>query len=189
MMPEASGEQGASPAKHTMKSKLVVTGFMGTGKSAVGRAVAARLGRRFIDSDHEIVARAGKSIGQLFIDEGEAAFRAMERAVIRNLAQSAEPAVIATGGGVMVDEENFKVLAPVAAIILLTARPEVIARRVSASAVVRPKLMEQGLPLAQAIARLMEQRAPAYARIKLVIDTSDLTIDEAADRVISLMET
>lgn len=171
-----------------MKSKLVLTGFMGTGKSAVGRAVAARLGRKFVDSDHEIVASAGKPIGQIFIDEGEAPFRALEREVIKNLAQRDEPLVIATGGGAMVDDENFAALAPVATIILLVARPEVVARRVSASAVVRPKLMERGLPLTEAIAQLMEERAPAYARIGLVLDTSDLTIEEAASRVISLME-
>ncbi|HLH76527.1 MAG TPA: shikimate kinase [Candidatus Binataceae bacterium] len=169
-------------------NKLVLTGFMATGKSAVGRCLAARLGRKFFDTDHIIVRRAGCSIERIFAIHGEAHFRALERAVIKELALSPDTAVIATGGGSLVDEVNYWTLAPVARIVCLVARPEVIAARLAGAATVRPKLAESGLPLKEAIARLMEQRAGAYARIGTVVDSSELTIAQTADRVIQMLE-
>jgi shikimate kinase len=168
--------------------KVILTGFMATGKSAVGRTLAARLGRRFIDSDHEIVARAGKPIALIFAEEGEAAFRRLEREVIADLAQTPEPAVIATGGGALVDDANYRALSQAGTIVALAARPEVIARRVSASNVARPKLAEGGLPLERKIIELMEARKSAYARAAIMVDTSDLTIEGAADRVLRALE-
>jgi shikimate kinase len=171
-----------------IKPKLVLTGFMASGKSAVGRALAARLGRRFIDSDHEIIVRAGKPIARIFAEDGEAAFRALEREVIAALAAAPEPAVIATGGGALVDNANYEALSRAATIICLAARPEVLARRVSASNVARPKLMEGNLPLEERIAQLMEQRREAYARADITVDTSDLSVSAAAARVLRIME-
>ncbi len=171
-----------------IKPKLVLTGFMASGKSAVGRALAARLERRFIDTDHEIVARAGKPIGRIFAEDGEAAFRALEREVVAALAAAPDPAVIATGGGALVDNANYQVLSRAATIICLTARPEVIARRVSVSTVARPKLTEGNLPLEQRIAQLMEQRRDAYARAEFTVDTSDLSVSAAAERVLRILE-
>jgi shikimate kinase len=174
-----------SPA---VKSKVVLTGFMATGKSAVGRALAARLGRRFVDTDHEIVVRAGKPVAQIFADDGEAAFRRLEREVIARLADAPEPAIIATGGGALVDDDNYAALSRTGTIVCLAARPEIIARRVAASNISRPKLAEGGLPLEQRIVELMESRKSAYARAAIVIDTSDLTIEAAAERVLRALE-
>jgi shikimate kinase len=170
------------------KSKIVLTGFMATGKSAVGRALAARLHCRFIDSDHEIVARAGKPIAAIFADDGEAVFRRLEREVIAELAAASEPAVIATGGGALVDDANHAALAQAGTIVCLTARPEVIAGRVSAGNVIRPKLAEGNLPLEAKIIELMEARKHAYSRASIIIDTSDLTVDAAAVRVLRALE-
>ncbi len=164
--------------------KVVLTGFMASGKSAVGRALAARLERRFIDSDHEIVARAGKPIARIFAEDGEAAFRALEREVIADLTAAPEPAVIATGGGALLDDANYTALSRVGTIVCLVARPEVIARRVSASNVARPKLAEGNLPLEQRIAQLMEERKAAYARAEIIVDTSDLPVSAVAERVL-----
>ncbi len=168
--------------------KVILTGFMATGKSAVGRTLAARLGRRFVDSDHEIVARAGKPIALIFAEDGEAAFRRLEREVIANLAQAPEPAVIATGGGALVDDANYEALSRAGTIVALAARPEVIARRVSASNVPRPKLAEGNLPLERKIVELMEARQGAYARAAITIDTSDLNVEAAAERVLRALE-
>jgi shikimate kinase len=168
--------------------KLILTGFMASGKSAVGRALAARLSRRFVDSDHEIVARAGKPIARIFAEDGEAAFRRLEREVIANLARAPEPAVIATGGGALVDDANYEALSRVGTIVALAARPEVIARRVSASNVARPKLAEGNLPLERKIVELMEARKSAYARAAVVVDTSDLTVEAAAEAVLRALE-
>jgi len=169
-------------------SKVVLTGFMATGKSAVGRVLAARLGRRFVDSDHEIVARAGKPIARIFAEDGEPAFRRLEREVIAALADSSEPAVIATGGGALVDDANYAALSRAGAIVCLTARPEVIECRLAASLAVRPKLADGDAPLKRKIIELMEARKAAYARAGVTIDTSDLTIDAAADRVLSALQ-
>lgn len=171
-----------------LKSKLVLTGFMASGKSAVGRALAARLGRRFVDSDHEIEVRAGKPIAQIFAEDGEAVFRRLEREVIAGLAAAPEAAVIATGGGALVDDANYRALSRVATVVCLVARPEVIAKRVLASNVARPKLAEGNLPLEERIVQLMGERQAAYARAAITVDTSDLSVGAAAERVLRVLE-
>jgi shikimate kinase len=177
-----------------MTPKLILTGFMATGKSAVGHAVAARLGWRFIDSDTEIVARAGRPIAAIFSADGEAKFRALERDVIATIAGERRhcplchgdyPAVISTGGGVLVDEANAAVLKRCGVVICLTARPEVIAARVGRSPAKRPKLLEGGKPLLERVRELMKERAAAYARADVAIDTSNFSIEDAADRVLA----
>ncbi|MGO9453058.1 MAG: shikimate kinase [Candidatus Binataceae bacterium] len=176
-----------------MTPKLILTGFMATGKSAVGSLIARRLGWRFIDSDAEIVARAGKPIPAIFAEFGESRFRAIERETIAALADddrlcplSGEPlpAVISTGGGVLTDERNCAALRRCGVIICLSARPEVIASRIGRSATRRPKLTEGGKPLEERIRELMAERAAAYARADITVDTSDLAPDQVADRVI-----
>jgi len=176
-----------------MNGKLILTGFMATGKSAVGHLVARRLGWRFTDTDASIAARAGKPIPAIFADHGEPHFRALERETIAALAQDRRrcpqcgklmPAVISTGGGALVDEENCAMLKRIGVVICLTARPEIIAARVGRSASRRPKLVEGGKPLEHRIRELMTERATAYARADATIDTSDLPPDRVADRVI-----
>jgi shikimate kinase len=178
-----------------MTPKLILTGFMATGKSAVGPLVARRLSWRFMDSDAEIVRRAGKPIAELFSERGETHFRELERAVIKELAESRSrcaqckqlrPAVIATGGGALVDEANARALKRAGIVILLSARAEIIAARADRSRAVRPKLLEGGKPLVERIAELGAERAGAYARADAAVDTSDLTPEKAAERVIDV---
>jgi len=176
-----------------MTPKLILTGFMATGKSAVGHAAAARLGWRFIDSDAKIVARAGRPIAAIFSD-GEAKFRALERQVIASIAGERRhcplchgdyPAVVSTGGGALVDEANAAALKRCGVVICLTAQPEVIAARVGRSPAKRPKLMEGGKPLLERIRELMGERAAAYARADVAIDTSDISIENVVERVLA----
>ncbi len=167
-----------------MREKLVVTGFMGTGKSRVGRAAAARLGWRFADSDREIAAATGRSIAEIFAADGEPRFRAIERATVAALAADPRPAVIATGGGALADQRNFIALRKAGIIVCLTARPEVIAARLKRSGEARPKLLEGGKPMLERIIELLGERAAVYARADAAIDTSDLTIEEAAERIV-----
>lgn len=176
-----------------MTPKLILTGFMATGKTAVGHAVAARLGWELIDTDAEIVRCAGKPIAQIFTDEGEARFRAIERDVIASIGGSNRrcplchghyPAVVSTGGGALVDETNCAALKQAGVVVCLTARPEVIAARVERSHAKRPKLTEGGKPVLERINELMAARAEAYARADVSVDTSDISIAEAAERVI-----
>jgi len=169
-------------------AKVVLTGFMGTGKSRVGRLVAARMGWPFADSDHEIVARTGKPIARIFSEHGEPHFRALERVAIAAIAAAPGPAVIATGGGALVDETNCRVLKAAGLVVCLRARPEIIASRLNKSAEPRPKLLEGGKPIAERIAELHLERAAAYARAEIEIDTSDLTAEQAADAVIAAFD-
>jgi shikimate kinase len=169
-----------------MTPKLVVTGFMGSGKSRVGRAAAAQLGWRFVDSDREIVAQSGKSIAEIFAIDGEQHFRALERSVIAALAGDAMPAVIATGGGALADEGNFHALERAGVIVCLTARPEVLAKRLAHSSETRPKLLEGGKPLLDRVVELLAERSAVYARAAATLDNSDLTIDQAAERLVAI---
>ncbi len=176
--------------------KVILTGFMATGKSTVARHLARRLRWRLIDCDVEISARAGKPIPQIFRDCGEAYFRTLERSVIaeitsdpRRCAQCGHrrPAVIATGGGAIVDPQNYAALRNCGVIICLSARPEVIARRVASSVKARPMLAHSGMPVKQRIAELMEQRREAYARATFTIDTSDRTVEQVVDAILDAL--
>ena len=169
---------------------------MATGKSTVARHLARRLRWQLIDCDAEIVARAGKSIERIFRDAGEAHFRALERAVILEIAADPRccaqcghfrPAVVATGGGAIVDPQNYAALRDCGVIVCLTARPEVIARRVASSAKARPMLSLAGIAVKQRIADLMENRAEAYARATLTIDTSECNVEQVVDGIIDAL--
>jgi shikimate kinase len=173
-----------------MAPKLILTGFMASGKSAVARAIARRLGWRLIDCDERIAARAGKSIPEIFRAHGEARFRKIEHDLIEEITAASHrcphcgnpmPAVIATGGGAILDAQNFAALRRCGIVVCLAARPEVIARRAGPHAASRPLLAAGGKPLHERIAELIEIRREAYARATVTIDTSDLSIEQAAD--------
>ena len=177
-----------------MTPKLIITGFMATGKSSTGPLVARWLGWEFVDVDSVIVASAGKPIAQIFTDHGEAHFRQLEREVVAHLAGDPRrcphchgpfPEVIATGGGALVDESNCAALKRIGVIVCLTGRPEVIAARVERSKTKRPKLTEGGKSTLERVKELMAERAGAYARADVQIDSSDLTVEQLADHVIA----
>jgi shikimate kinase len=176
-----------------MAPKLILTGFMATGKTTVARALSARLGWRLIDSDAKLVSKAGKPIAEIFRDHGEAHFRALEREVIAAITSDRErcpqsgmplPAIVAAGGGTLIDPVNFAALERVGIIVCLTARPEVIARPIGRHAASRPMLTEGGKRLPDRIAELLEARRTVYERAAITIDSSDASISEVAERVI-----
>jgi shikimate kinase len=154
---------------------VVLTGFMGTGKTSVGERLAARLGQPFVDTDALIERRAGRPIAAIFAADGEATFRSAERRAIAE-AVAVPGAVIATGGGAIADADNLATLRAAAPIICLTARPDVILARTQAGGPVRPLL--QGDDPARRVAELLAQRAAAYAEADLILDTSERTIDD-----------
>jgi len=162
--------------------RLVLTGFMGTGKSKVGAVVAGRLGLPFLDLDRLIETLHGKSVAAIFAESGEAGFRAAERGAVR-WASSLRRAVVSTGGGTFLDPANRRDLADRSLVVTLTADALVIASRVEASAASghRPLLMSGDV--GSRIADLMAARAPIYAGSDLTVDTSNLTIDEVAGRI------
>ncbi|MDH7486700.1 MAG: 3-dehydroquinate synthase [Anaerolineae bacterium] len=164
---------------------LILTGFMGTGKTVVGREVARRLGREFVDMDEVIARRAGKPIPAIFAEEGEAAFRHLEAEHCRELSQR-RGLVIATGGGALIPEANRRRMEASGLVICLSCSVEEMLRRL-AEANDRP-LLEVADRRAE-IERLLEQRREAYAAMPARLDTTGLTPNEAADRVIELWRT
>jgi shikimate kinase / 3-dehydroquinate synthase len=169
---------------------LVLTGFMGVGKTAVGKAVARRLERDFLDMDAEIESRAGKTIARIFETGGEGAFRTMEAALCRELADQTD-FVIATGGGALLDPENRAALMATSNVVCLNAGVDEILARVGASsssgsqeAGVRP-LLDVPDPRA-VVERLLTARVSAYALIPWQVRTDGRSIDKIAAEVAAL---
>ena len=162
---------------------LILTGFMGTGKTCAGQELARRLGREFVDMDQLIEARAGRSVADIFARQGEADFRRLEADLCRELA-ARSGLVIATGGGALLPDGNREILSASGPVICLTASPEEIVRRLEA-AHDRP-LLGAGDRRAH-IAALLAERASAYGRIPLQVDTTGLTSAQVAGRILALV--
>lgn len=160
---------------------IILTGFMGTGKTVVGRRLAKRLGWRFVDVDDLIEATAKISIPRIFTERGETVFRRLERRCISRVVRQRHQ-VIATGGGAFVDPQSCMRLRVSGPVICLTARPQVILKRVGRRLAARPMLAGSGNPLAK-IRALLARRAEAYAQADLTVDTSDRSIDEVVERI------
>jgi shikimate kinase len=164
-------------------SHLALVGLMGAGKSSVGRACAKRLQRPLVDTDELVVAASGRSVADLFAEEGEAAFRTLERDAVRDACESPEPAVIACGGGAVLDAENRAVLRSRCCVVWLRAPVATLARRCGTGAG-RP-LLAGPVPPEVALGRLADVRAPSYeAAAHVVLDTDGCSLDEAATGVL-----
>ncbi len=164
---------------------LILAGFMGSGKSAVGRLCAERLGMDFLDTDQEITRRAGMSIPEIFERCGEAYFRAQERALVAELS-ARRGCVVATGGGMVVDDENRASLLASGMVVCLTAAPEVIVQRVGGDSAAQRRPMLRGGDVAGRVAQLLRERAPKYAQLHYHVDTSQRSPDEVAEIVCAL---
>lgn len=158
---------------------IVLTGFMGTGKSAVGRLLAQRLGYAFVDTDDMIVKRAGRSISDIFRLQGASTFRQWEDEVSRELSGRVG-LVIATGGRLMLDPENAALLGTHAHVFCLTAEPEEIAQRLLSHPGTRP-LLDVPEP-ARRIQELLTQRSKAYGQFRQ-IDTSGKTMEIVVEEI------
>ncbi len=166
------------------RRNLVLTGFMGTGKSALGRRVAARAGAPFLEMDAELERRAGKAIARIFAEDGEAVFRDQESRLAEEWGQK-QGAVISCGGGVVLREENLRALGANGRLVCLVARPEVIAERTSRSKN-RPLLETEDRE--GKIRELLAARAPYYARVPVQLDTSDDDLETLAERLFAMWE-
>ena len=162
---------------------LVLTGFMGTGKTTVGRILANRLGCGFVDTDDVIESRAGP-IHEVFERDGEEAFREMERDLARELADRGG-LVIATGGRMMLDPECAACLEPVSDVVCLTADAGTVLQRATGPDAVRRPLLD-GPDASTRVRQLMVERAAGYARFAPV-DTEGRSPDEVADAAMSLL--
>ncbi len=159
---------------------LVLTGFMGTGKSVVGRRVAERLRVPFFDVDQTIRKTAGMSVSEIFDQKGEAAFRELESATLAELAQK-DRIVIAAGGGALINPANRRLLEGRTILVCLTARTGTLLERLK-NDLTRPLL--QGEDLGQRIDRLMKDREAVYAACPIQIATDGRTIEEVAEDIL-----
>jgi len=169
-----------------MKSNVVLIGFMGTGKTAVGQTLEKRLNRQLIEVDSIIEQMAGKSISDIFKDEGEIYFRELEIEAIKKAA-AWEKQIIACGGGAVLNTINIDRLRETGIIVNLAASTETILKRTSRGGSTRP-LLNVELP-AERITALMKFRQPFYDRAAdFTVRTSKLSIDTIADKIIDRLK-
>lgn len=167
----------------TRRGVAVLVGFMGAGKSSVGRVVARRLGVPFVDLDRRIEERAGATIEGIFAARGEGAFRELEKEAVRE-AVAVPGRVIAAGGGAFLDPGNRGRLSAYAPVVFLDASPETVLARLAPD---RSRPLLRGADRAARVKELLEARRPLYALADLAVATDGLTVEEVADRVLGLL--
>lgn len=163
---------------------IVLTGFMGTGKTAAGQALARTLGYAFIDSDREIESRQGRSVQQIFESEGEPYFRQLEKDTIARLAQQPNT-VLSVGGGAILNQETFDLLQFAGMMVHLTATVDEIANRLGHGNE-RPLLA--GGDRKKKIRKLMQERDSIYSKVKAQVDTTGLAIDEVVKKILEKLK-
>ena len=165
-----------------MKTSVALIGFMGSGKTAVGKALAEKLNKEFVELDAMIEQKAGKSIPEIFQQDGEIAFRELEIEVTREIS-SQKNLVIACGGGVVLNKINIDRLKQEAVIVYLTASPDIILKRTLGGGETRPLL---NVPdKAAEIRELLKFRQPFYHRAAdIEVNASKLDVDAVSEQII-----
>ena len=163
------------------RPNIVLIGFMGSGKSSVGRRIAARTAYRFADTDQLVIQKTGLQIADLFHEKGEPYFRDEETAALEAL-RSERGQVIATGGGIVLRPANIQLLRQLGFVVWLLAGEEAIYARVSRNK--RRPLVQTADPRGT-IRELLEQRRPLYeSAAQFTIDTSERSHDEIAEAIL-----
>ena len=162
------------------RPNIYLIGFMGVGKSAVGRALARALRMDFIDSDHLVEQRAGKSIAKIFAEQGESAFRQMEKEFVES-GHSDSGTVVSCGGGLPLQPGMKELLSGKGVVICLFASPETIIRRTVGNPK-RPLLNVENPE--ERVRELMDEREPLYLRTGIGISTESRTIPEVVKNII-----
>ncbi len=166
-------------------TNIFLVGLMGSGKTTIGRALAKRLNKRFVDADHEIEARTGASIPLIFEIEGEASFRQREADVIRDLTEQ-QGIVLATGGGAVLNETSRR---------LLKERGIVVYLRASVSSILQRTSHDRNRPLLQTadpkarIEELSVQRAPLYEEVAhIIVETGRPNVQSVVQNILAQLE-
>ena len=169
-----------------MKSNIALVGFMGAGKTAVGKVLAEKLNKEFIETDTLIEQKAGKSIPEIFQQDGEIAFRELEIEVTKEVSIN-KNLVIACGGGLVLNKINIDRLKKESIIVYLTASPRIILKRVLNEEEKRPLLSTPDK--AFSIRELLRFRKPFYERAAdITINTSKLDIDSVVEQIINRLK-
>jgi XRE family aerobic/anaerobic benzoate catabolism transcriptional regulator len=163
------------------KPVIALLGLRGAGKTTIGRRLARRLRRRFVELDREVEQRAGLALSELFSLHGEEYYRRLEREMLTELLAGDEPSVVAVGGGLVTAPDTYALLRRGATTVWLKARPEDYWRRVLRQGDRRP--IDQHPKAREALEQLVARRDPLYARADVVVDTTALPVPRVVDRV------
>ena len=162
---------------------VYLVGMMGSGKTSTGRPLAERLGYGFVDADAVVEQAAGCTIPEIFEKDGEPGFRALESQVLNAISQR-HSLVVATGGGVVTQAENWGLLHS-GIVVWLDVMQDALLKRLKADGTVRPLLMAPD-PEAE-LETLLNQRRPLYAEADLTVVINDETPDAVADGILQLL--
>ncbi len=165
---------------------IVLTGFMASGKTVIGKELAGKLERKFVDTDELIEKKSGLKIHQIFSSFGEPHFRQLESEIIQTVTKE-DNLVIAVGGGAVLREENMVNLEKNGIIINLKIKPETVFERVKKDNLIRP-LLKTDDPFTR-IKELLSQREPYYARCNFSLDVSELSVKEVVEKIIQFLKT
>jgi shikimate kinase len=164
---------------------LALVGLMGSGKSSVGRLLAARMGRELVDTDHLVEQVTGRSIAELFTNEGERSFRRYELESLRRALRRTEPVVVATGGGVVLTADARRALEVDATVVWLRGTPELLARRIDGDRA-RPLLGRRDT--AAVLRALHDQREDLYVEVAdAIVDVDEHGPEEVAEQVLDVL--
>ena len=166
-------------------NNIILIGFMGSGKTAVGKRLASVLNMGFFDTDEDIEKVSGMDIGKIFSDYGEIRFRSEEVLAVKR-ACNLKNYVIATGGGAVLNPENFDALKNSGVIVALSASPEEIQKRVSIKNSVRP-VLGKDKSIAN-ITKLLEKRIPIYQQADYMVDTTGKELEVVVDEVVEVLK-
>lgn len=173
---------------HSGGDNLILIGYRGSGKTCVGRQIAAVTGRAFVDTDDLIETAAGRTISRIFESDGESEFRRLEAEAIRSVAARSRQ-VISVGGGAVLSEQNRAALRTAGLCVWLRASPDVLWRRIEPdeqNAARRPALT--AAPGADEVRQLLADRQQYYAELAHEsLDTDSLDVSQAAERIIEMM--
>ena len=165
-----------------MKKPLILIGFMGAGKTTVGKRLAQQMELPFLDTDQYIEASEGRTISRIFAEDGETYFREAETSAIRHLKEAGEAAVISCGGGMPLREENRLLLQELGTVVYLRVQPQTVIRRLKGDTT-RPLLQGEDAP--QKVCRLMQEREKLYTMAaSIVIDTDGLSAGQVAAKIL-----
>jgi len=167
-----------------MRKNIIITGFMGTGKSVIAKELARKLKMEFIDMDQIIEEGQGMSISDIFTRYGENYFRVQENKLVKEMSQK-ENTVIATGGGTLLSSDNRKMLGQAGEIVCLYTDSRTIYNRVKRK---NDRPLLKGENVLGKISRLLEERKKRYDNIKWKIDTTGLNIQEVTNKIIALLK-
>jgi len=165
---------------------IVITGFMCTGKTSVGKLLAEKLGYQFVDTDDLIEQRVGMKISDIFAVYGEPYFRDVETEVVKEVAKK-DKFIISTGGGVVLRKVNMDELRKNGIIVNLTAKPETIYNRLKNQPGVRP-LLNKPDPMNEII-KLLSQREEYYKNCDLRIETDNFTVEQIVQQILDYIKT